>query len=162
VNQGPRGDCLMKKTEGQKSRDTVPLKRIGTFLQHPSHQRPWTTRGTRRRSWPRWRRHAVLTMVQTTTVEDVNISYRNRYSSKYAGIPVPVAWLKLYRGKNNFWLMFGKTLVFVISFLIFFLPSDPDLHFYSTEINPNAGKKQHFHKILRQRKNFFTSIFRRA
>jgi hypothetical protein len=26
VNQGPRGDCLMKKTEGQKSRDTVPLK----------------------------------------------------------------------------------------------------------------------------------------
>jgi hypothetical protein len=26
VNQGPRGDCLMKKTEGRKSRDTVPLK----------------------------------------------------------------------------------------------------------------------------------------
>jgi hypothetical protein len=25
VNQGPRGDCLMKITEGQKSRDTVPL-----------------------------------------------------------------------------------------------------------------------------------------
>jgi hypothetical protein len=28
VNQGPRGDCLMKKTEGRKSRDTVPLKTI--------------------------------------------------------------------------------------------------------------------------------------
>jgi hypothetical protein len=26
VNQGPREDCLMKKTEGRKSRDTVPLK----------------------------------------------------------------------------------------------------------------------------------------
>jgi hypothetical protein len=26
VNQGPRGDCLLKKTEGRKSRDTVPLK----------------------------------------------------------------------------------------------------------------------------------------
>jgi hypothetical protein len=26
VNQGPRRDCLMKKTEGRKSRDTVPLK----------------------------------------------------------------------------------------------------------------------------------------
>jgi hypothetical protein len=25
MNQGPRGDCLMKKTEGRKSRDTVPL-----------------------------------------------------------------------------------------------------------------------------------------
>jgi hypothetical protein len=25
VSQGPRGDCLMKKTEGRKSRDTVPL-----------------------------------------------------------------------------------------------------------------------------------------
>jgi hypothetical protein len=25
VNQGPMGDCLMKKTEGRKSRDTVPL-----------------------------------------------------------------------------------------------------------------------------------------
>jgi hypothetical protein len=23
--QGPRGDCLMKKSEGRKSRDTVPL-----------------------------------------------------------------------------------------------------------------------------------------
>jgi hypothetical protein len=27
VNQGPRWDCLIKKTEGQKSRDTVPLTR---------------------------------------------------------------------------------------------------------------------------------------
>jgi hypothetical protein len=27
MNQGPSGDCLMKKTEGRKSRDTVPLKR---------------------------------------------------------------------------------------------------------------------------------------
>jgi hypothetical protein len=26
VNQGPRWDCLMKKTRGQKSRDIVPLK----------------------------------------------------------------------------------------------------------------------------------------
>jgi hypothetical protein len=26
VNQGPRGDCLMKKTEGRKSRDTAPLR----------------------------------------------------------------------------------------------------------------------------------------
>jgi hypothetical protein len=25
VNQGPRGHCLMKKTEGRNSRDTVPL-----------------------------------------------------------------------------------------------------------------------------------------
>jgi hypothetical protein len=25
MNQGPRGDCLIKKTEGRKSRDTVPL-----------------------------------------------------------------------------------------------------------------------------------------
>jgi hypothetical protein len=25
VNQGSRGDCLMKNTKGQKSRDTVPL-----------------------------------------------------------------------------------------------------------------------------------------
>jgi hypothetical protein len=25
MNQGPRGYCLMKKTEGRKSRDTVPL-----------------------------------------------------------------------------------------------------------------------------------------
>jgi hypothetical protein len=25
MNKGPRGDCLMKKTEGRKSRDTVPL-----------------------------------------------------------------------------------------------------------------------------------------
>jgi hypothetical protein len=25
VNHGPRGYCLMKKTEGRKSRDTVPL-----------------------------------------------------------------------------------------------------------------------------------------
>jgi hypothetical protein len=25
VNHGPRGDCLMKKIEGRKSRDTVPL-----------------------------------------------------------------------------------------------------------------------------------------
>jgi hypothetical protein len=28
MNQGPRGDCLVKKTEGLKSRDTVPLKSI--------------------------------------------------------------------------------------------------------------------------------------
>jgi hypothetical protein len=27
VNQGPRGNCLMKKTEGRKSRDTVPLSK---------------------------------------------------------------------------------------------------------------------------------------
>jgi hypothetical protein len=27
MNQGPRGFCLMKKTEGRKSRDTVPFKR---------------------------------------------------------------------------------------------------------------------------------------
>jgi hypothetical protein len=26
MNQGPKGDCLMKKTEGRKSRDTVPLR----------------------------------------------------------------------------------------------------------------------------------------
>jgi hypothetical protein len=26
VNQGPRGYCLMTKMEGQKSRDTVPLR----------------------------------------------------------------------------------------------------------------------------------------
>jgi hypothetical protein len=25
MNQGPRGDCFMKKTKGRKSRDTVPL-----------------------------------------------------------------------------------------------------------------------------------------
>jgi hypothetical protein len=25
MNQGPRGDFLMKKTDGRKSRDTVPL-----------------------------------------------------------------------------------------------------------------------------------------
>jgi hypothetical protein len=30
MNHGPRGDCLMKKTEGQKSRDTVPLYRYHT------------------------------------------------------------------------------------------------------------------------------------
>jgi hypothetical protein len=27
LNQGPRTDVLMKKTQGRKSRDTVPLKR---------------------------------------------------------------------------------------------------------------------------------------
>jgi hypothetical protein len=27
VNQGPRRDCLMKKTRGRKSRDTVPLNK---------------------------------------------------------------------------------------------------------------------------------------
>jgi hypothetical protein len=27
VNQGPRWDCLMKKTRGRKSRDTVPLRK---------------------------------------------------------------------------------------------------------------------------------------
>jgi hypothetical protein len=32
VNQGPRGDCLMKKTEGRKSRDTVPLNPGLTFF----------------------------------------------------------------------------------------------------------------------------------
>jgi hypothetical protein len=26
MNQGPRGDCLTKKTRGKKSHDTVPLK----------------------------------------------------------------------------------------------------------------------------------------
>jgi hypothetical protein len=26
MNQGPRWDCLMKKTRGKKSRDTIPLK----------------------------------------------------------------------------------------------------------------------------------------
>jgi hypothetical protein len=26
MNQGPKGDCLIKKTEGRKSPDTVPLK----------------------------------------------------------------------------------------------------------------------------------------
>jgi hypothetical protein len=26
VNQGPRGDCLIKKTEGRKSRDTLMYK----------------------------------------------------------------------------------------------------------------------------------------
>jgi hypothetical protein len=31
VNQGPRGDCLMKKTEGRKSRDTVPLNSVVTL-----------------------------------------------------------------------------------------------------------------------------------
>jgi hypothetical protein len=25
MNQGPSGDCLMKKKQGSKSRDTVPL-----------------------------------------------------------------------------------------------------------------------------------------
>jgi hypothetical protein len=28
VNKGPRGYCLMKRTEGRKSRDTVPLRGI--------------------------------------------------------------------------------------------------------------------------------------
>jgi hypothetical protein len=32
VNQGPRGECLMKKTEGRKSRDTVPLKGLGVIF----------------------------------------------------------------------------------------------------------------------------------
>jgi hypothetical protein len=31
VNQGPRGYCLMKKTEGRKSRDTVPLREISLY-----------------------------------------------------------------------------------------------------------------------------------
>jgi hypothetical protein len=41
VNQGPRGYCLMKKNEGQKSRDTVPLnsailENISTRSRFPS------------------------------------------------------------------------------------------------------------------------------
>jgi hypothetical protein len=27
MNQGPRVDCLMKKDEGRKSRDTAPLRK---------------------------------------------------------------------------------------------------------------------------------------
>jgi hypothetical protein len=32
VNQGTRGDCFMKKTEGRKSRDTVPLIGVECFF----------------------------------------------------------------------------------------------------------------------------------
>jgi hypothetical protein len=31
--QGPRGDCLMKKTEGRKYRDTVPFKHKQSTIQ---------------------------------------------------------------------------------------------------------------------------------
>jgi hypothetical protein len=32
MNQGPRGDCFMNKTEGQKSRDNVPLTQKHNLL----------------------------------------------------------------------------------------------------------------------------------
>jgi hypothetical protein len=41
MNQGPRLDCLMKQTEGRKSRDTVPLTHnrinINGFLHNISY-----------------------------------------------------------------------------------------------------------------------------
>jgi hypothetical protein len=38
VNQGPRGYYLMKKTEGRKPRDTVPLTFTKTLIWNTVHR----------------------------------------------------------------------------------------------------------------------------